>query len=219
MGLFDFLFRNQRHIETLLAGYLDAWKECLESFRAAMQLYLDAGASEEFGYAAQRTHKHEARADDLRRRIELEMYAKGLLPESRHDILGLLESIDGIPNRAEVILFILDVERVDVPEAWREDLRVLVERSLEATDVLLRMARHVFAPEPDLLEQVRAIDEKESECDVLKRALLRKIFRDGDVKGTRKLQVRDVAVMVGELTDMAESVADRIALMCVKRKV
>ena len=218
MGLFDFLFRRQRHIEGLVGEYLDAWEECLSSFRESMDLYLERGLCEDFTDAAQRTHKHEALADDLRRRIEREMYAQGLLPESRRDILGLLESIDAIPNRAETILFVLDTERIVIPEAWREDCGALLARTLEATDLLLGMARGVFAPAPDLLDRVRAIDERESECDHLKRALLRRIFESDEVKGTRKLQVRDVVVMVGELTDVAESVADRITLMSVERK-
>lgn len=44
------------------------------------------------------THKFESKADDIREEIEALMLGKALIPESRRDIIGLLESINDIPR-------------------------------------------------------------------------------------------------------------------------
>ena len=43
----------------------------------------------------------------MRREIEVMMYSKALFPESRGDILTLLETIDRVPNQAEAVVRML----------------------------------------------------------------------------------------------------------------
>ena len=105
MKLSDFFLRKQKLIEKDLFDYLDQWRKCLEDFKNGIEVYLTEGLGEKFDYYVERTHKMESRADDLRRKIEWEMYSKALLPESRGDILGFLETMDQIPNKAESILY------------------------------------------------------------------------------------------------------------------
>ncbi|MEK0368345.1 MAG: DUF47 family protein, partial [Nitrosopumilus sp.] len=45
-----------------------------------------------------------------RREIEISLYEKALIPESRGDILGLLEAVDRIPNKAESVAFQMQTE-------------------------------------------------------------------------------------------------------------
>ena len=219
MGLRDFLFSKQRHIEERVALYLDAWEECLEEFFQAMEVYLAAGLSEEFGYGVQKVHKLESRADDLRREIEYEMYAKALLPESRGDILGMLENLDRIPNTAETLLFMLSSERIVFPAALAGLLGALLQKTREATAPLLEIARRIFAPHGDLLPLVQEVDDKESECDFIERELIARIFASSEVAGHLKPVLRDVAIKLANVTDHAENVADRLILTSLKRRV
>ena len=141
LGIFDLLFRKQRHVEAMVFEYLSGWEACLDRFKLAMDLYLEKGLGDEFSAMVQQTHRLEARADDLRRKIEYEMYAKALLPESRGDILGFLEALDRVPNKAETVLFILSGQRLQVPREYAGDVRRLLAPTYEAIDLLLSLAR------------------------------------------------------------------------------
>ena len=219
MSALDFLFRKQRHIEALVQEYLDHWQACLESFESAMQSYLERGLGEEFGFLVDRTHKEESKADDQRRRIEHEMYAKGLLPESRGDILGFLESIDRVPSAAEQVLFMILDEGVELPLELVPELRELVAVSLETTGLLLQMARDVFGHRVDPFPLVRQIDDRESRGDHLERDLITKIFNSGELENWRRLQLRDLVAVLGDLADRAQTVSDRLFIMGLKRRV
>ncbi len=218
MGLFDVFFKKQRQIESKVLEYLEVWEECLRLFQRAMDQFLDHGADKDFDFLVEQTHKRESHADDLRRKIEFRMYEEALLPESRGDILGFLEALDTIPNRLETILFIISLEKVTLVPEYVDDIGRLLKASYEGAEALLEIARGVFKKDRDLRAQVLIIDEKESACDRIERDLIRKIFAS-DLDGFRKISLRDLILKIGDITDMAENIADRITIMSYKRKV
>ena len=116
MKLLDFFLRKQRLIEKDVFDYLYQWKKCLEDFKTGMEIYLDEGLGEKFNYYVQQVHKTEDRADELRRKVEWEMYSKALLPESRGDILGFLETMDKLPNKAESLLYQIKLQDLNFPK-------------------------------------------------------------------------------------------------------
>jgi len=107
-------------------NYLDEYKICLESFNNAMNIYLENGLGEEFSYYVQQTHKMESQADYIRKKIEWEMYSKALLPESRGDLLGFLETMDKIPNKAESVLYQIQLQRLSLPKELKHNIKELL---------------------------------------------------------------------------------------------
>lgn len=219
MRLLDLFFRKQRRIEGMVRTYLDLWEECLTRFDRAFEAWLEQGLSEEFAYLVERTHRAESQADDQRRAIEYEMYAKALLPESRGDILGFLESIDTVPSTAETSLFIIAGERIEPPREVAADLGRLVNLSLESTGLLLALARQIFGGRSDFFPAIREIDDLESRCDHLERGLIAKIFSSETLAGVEQLKLRNLIVKLGDLSDGAQKVSDRILIMSLKRKI
>ena len=63
-------------------------------FKIAIKVYLNEGYTEEFEHKLQDVHKMESDADHLRRAIETKLYAQTLIPDSRGDVLGLIENLD-----------------------------------------------------------------------------------------------------------------------------
>jgi predicted phosphate transport protein (TIGR00153 family) len=218
MGLLDFLFRKQRRVEAMVHDYLDVWEECVDQSKKGMDVFVSDGLTTKFLGRLERTHESESRADDYRRDIEYELYGKALLPESRGDILGFLEQLDKIPNRVETILYMIATEGIELPRPLGPGFQRYVNLSFEALDLLLRMARGVFRPGPDFRTLIREVDDRESACDRIKRELLREIS-SSKLESYRKVSLRDLVLEVGELTDLAENVADRMMIMSMKRRV
>lgn len=218
MALWDFLFRRQRQVEELYAEYLDQWKRCTDSFEKAMDLFLERGNSEEFGYWCRETHKHESRADDLRRKIEFELYSKALLPESRGDVLAVLEAVDRVINKVESILFQLHLENVEVPDLVADHFRRVYTVTRGCLPLVHEAAAACFKSRSGIVSLVEQIDQKESECDHAERAAIRALFAS-DLPWHTKFQLKNVILELGNVTDRAEGASDRLLITSVKRRV
>ncbi|MFB0532449.1 MAG: DUF47 domain-containing protein, partial [Desulfatiglandales bacterium] len=150
MRLFDFFLRKQKLIETYVFDYLEQWKRCLEDFKNAMEVYLSDGLGEKFDYYVEHTHKMESRADDLRKKIEWEMYSKALLPESRGDILGFLETMDKIPNKAESILYQIQLQGLILPKELTPSMQRIIDLSCEAIQLVYESATSLISQKGDI---------------------------------------------------------------------
>ena len=153
MGLKDFLYRHQRHIEGLYDEYLLEWQTCVETFQSAMQLYLDKGNTDEFAYLCEKTHKAESKADDSRRNIEFQLYSKALLPESRGDILGLLETIDKVINKCESVLYQIHLENLELPESMANYFHRILAVTNECLKEVHNAASDYFTNKENMIDE------------------------------------------------------------------
>jgi len=92
------------NLESLIYNYLENMGKIQKHFAKAMNICLKEGVSDDFCFLMDQTHKFESRADDLRDETNELMYSRALIPESREDIMALLERVDEIPRSFEKIL-------------------------------------------------------------------------------------------------------------------
>lgn len=218
MKLFDFFLRKQKLIEELMFNYLDEWQICLEDFRNAMNVYLTKGLGEKFSYYVEHTNKMESQADNIRKKIEWEMYSKALLPESRGDLLGFLETMDKIPNKAESVLYQIQLQRLSLPEELRKNLERIVDLSCESIQLVYEAAVNFISQKGEIYRLADKIDIKESECDHAERDTITKIFMM-DIDSAEKILLKELVIELGAITDRVEDVAARLTILSVKRRV
>jgi len=219
MGLGDLLFRKEAAVEQRLTDYLDHWGECIECFRLGMEAYLERGPGEKLDYFYNRVDREESTGDELRRAIEQELYGKALLPEARGDILRTLEGLDLVINRAESTLRQLVIERLELEPWMKQEMESLLRSTLQACTAVHGAATLLLGgkdkPIPDLVGRV---DMYESRCDHLEEDLLGRIFAS-DLELARKLQLKDFVRRMGTIADLAESSADIMHIVSIKRRV
>ena len=218
MRLSDVFFRKQKAIEREVFEYLSQWMRCLESFKKGMEVYLTEGLGEKFYYYVQEVHKLEDRADKLRRRVEWEMYSKALIPESRGDILGFLETMDKLPNKAESLLNQIKLQRLEFPKELNPNLERIVTLSCEAIQLVYEAATKLITRNGDIHKIADEIDAKETECDHVEQDTIQQIFAM-DIDKADKILLKEFIIELGNLTDRAEDVSDRLTLLSVKRRV
>jgi predicted phosphate transport protein (TIGR00153 family) len=160
----------------------------------------------------------ESKADDIRYEIETMMYAKALIPESRGDILGLLEAIDQIPGLFELILNMIQTQRLSIPDFLVVDFKELIRVSLECCDLLIKEVGTLFRKSEDIRSLVSTIDNNESYCDHIERGIITKIF-DSDIDPFLKIQLKEMIIQIGEISDQADRVSRRIYIVSIKRRV
>jgi len=216
--IFDVFLRKQKSIEKEVLDYLYTWKKCLEYFKGGMEVYLAEGIGEKFNYYVQEVHKTEERADELRRKVEWDMYSKALIPESRGDILGFLETMDKIPNKAESLLNQIKLQKLEFPKELNQNLERIVALSCEAIQLVYEAATKLLSKNDDIHKLADKIDAKESECDHAEQDTIEKIF-SMDIEKADKILLKEFIIEMGNLTDRAEDVSDRLTILSVKRMV
>ena len=211
-------FKKQLQIESLIYAYLDNLKMTEQHFSEALNSCLKKGVSGDFDFLTKQTHKFESKADDIREEIKALMYGKTLIPESRGDIMGLLESIDEIPRILELILHMINTQKLVIPDFIVSDIRELIEVSLDSCHLMFKQISALFKKSEELKSLVSTIDHNESHCDHIERRIITKVF-DSDIDPFQKLQLKEMIIHMGEISDQADRVSKRINIISMKRHV
>jgi predicted phosphate transport protein (TIGR00153 family) len=215
LGIF---FKKQRQVESLIYQYLDNLKISQEHFANAVNACLEKCTDGDFDFLTEQTHKFESKADDIREEIKTLMYSKALIPESRGDIMGLLEAIDAIPSLFQLILYMIKTQKLVIPDFIATDIKELIEVSLSSCDLLVKEVEELFKKGKAIRELVAKIDLNESHCDHIERRIITKIF-DSDIDPFQKLQLNSVVVRMGDISDHADRVSKRVNIISMKRRV
>jgi len=216
--VFRFLFKKQQQVESLIYSYLDHLKTTRKRFSEAFETCLDSGMCDHFNFLIEQTHKFESKADDIREEIKTLMYEKALIPESRGDIMGLLESIDEIPRIFEHLLYLIKTQKLVLPELIIPETRDLVRLSLENCDLMFKQVELLFKRIEGIRALVAEIDLNESHCDHVERLIITKLF-DSDIEPFLKLQLKELIEKIGDIADQADRVSKRVNIISMKRSV
>lgn len=212
-----FFWKKEKKIIEKIEQYLKQIDECSARFHECMQQLINLNNSEQDRELVDSVHKAESMADDIRRDIEKELYNKALIPESREDVLNLLEAMDTIPNSFEATCFKMCLERIIIPREFKSDFMLLVKNNIESYTLIRKAMKGLFYNKP-VLAEIHAIDEKESMVDKIERKLIGKIFASNLDKAD-KILLRDIVISIGDISDLAQTVSDKLNLAIIKRRI
>lgn len=213
-----FLWKKQEKIEHMLEGYFEQTDRCFQMFEKAFQTYQEMGLGASFDAEMGKTQDFESAADDLRREIEHTLYGRALLPESRGDILGLLESFDRIPGIAESVLYAMSCQRMSIPDSLKPMFTRLVEVNLQAYYLIRKAVDNLMNNPRVTLHNTKDVEKKESESDDVEREIICKVF-DTQMETGEKVLYRDLALLIGRISDLCETCADRVSIIAIKRQI
>lgn len=211
------LFSKTKLLESRIEEYLDHTSEVALLFREAIKDYLE-GRDEEFEGRRRQVTDLEKHADEIRLEVERQLYQETLIPESRGDVLGILENTDEVITAAKETLMLLSVQRPDIPEDMRADYRELAEYGCRAVQELVMGIRAFFRTAASVRDYVHKVTFWEREADTVGERLKRKIF-SSDLDLARKMHLGDFVVHVDTLADDAEDVSERLSISAIKRSV
>ena len=209
---------KQKQVESQLSVYCKEVLACLDLFHKTLQHYRDNPDRDALRTNVHQVHAAESRADDIRRDIEVLMYSKALFPESRGDILGLLETMDRVPNQAESSVRLILNQHVEVPKAYWSKIMHLADVCRRTVDAMIGSVEKLFTDFTNAAVAVGKIDELESEGDGIEAELIDQAFSD-DLDSLHKILLRDLAQHIAQISDRAEDVGDRIRIIVAKRSV
>jgi len=213
-----FLFRKNRELQARLDEYLNLAHRTVQFFAEAVEFSLAQGLNEHFEVLCRRCHQEESNADDVRRQIELDLFEKSLLPESREDLLGILEQLDRIPGQADAVLIMFLTQRTVLRPCLHPELRELLRVAVETSRLTIEAARDCFGPMSQIREYARLIDNNESLGDRLEQELISRLFAE-PISAGEKLLEKEFVVAIGHLCDLCEHSKDQLMIWSVKRQL
>jgi len=210
-----FSFGKTKALEAQVDQFLDLIIKGTLCMREAIISYLSAD-DEDFKTRLEMVRDYEHDADDLRKSTETALYTHSLIPESRADVMGLLEHLDNVIDRAKKIVQDFDVQRPDVEVGYLDQFTALTSKSVHAVEHAVDAARAFFRDESRMRDCIAKVEFYESEAD---RAgvRLKKIIYESDVDLARKHHLRYFADSLESLSDIAEEVADHLLIASIKR--
>jgi len=211
------LWKKEQAIIDKIEEYLDQVDTCRNHFRKCIEKLLLEPDNDENQIIVEEVHRSESKADDLRRDIELQLYQRALIPESRGDVLGLLETMDAIPGMFQSLCYQFLLERIVIPEQFRERYLHLVEVNIKSYDLVRQAVLGLFFKK-EVKELTDLVDTVESDSDRIERDLIRDIF-SGKLDKADKILLKEIVINTGDISDLAEKVKDRLNLAIVKRRI
>ena len=216
--MFSFLFKKESQLDTLILQYLENLIRTQEHFVKAMDTCLDEGICGQFSFLIDQTHKFESKADEIREEVNLLMYSRALIPESREDIMNLLEHMDVIPRIFELILHLIRTQKLKIPQFIELETKDLIRISVESCELMIKQVELMIKNKQGIRALLATIDHNESHCDHIERSLMIKVF-DSDLETCAKLQLKELIIAMGEISDQADRVSKRVNIMTLKRRV
>ncbi len=212
------LFRRTKELESEIDSFFDKLSQSGLLFKRAVQVYLDEGCTEEFEEKLQSVNRLESEADKLRRAIETKLYAQTLIPESRGDVLGLLENLDSLLNLYEGALWGFSIEQPDIPEEFCADFSALCDQAVFAVESIVLASRAFFRNIEAVGDHMHKVMFYEKEADRASTKLKREIF-GSNLDLAHKSHLRQFVEYIDSLADRSEDVADRLAIYTIKRNI
>lgn len=212
------ILRSSIKIESQIDDFLNQISEAGLIFKSGAEAYL-ADNIEGLEIKLKDITKKEHRGDNLRRAIEAQLYTKTLIPESRGDVLELLESMDYLLGGFKGALWRFEIESPEIPEKFHASFLELTDHVVKTAEAIVLSARAFFKDISTVTNHMHKVSYWETECDKTVSCLQRDIFRDESLHLSHKMQLRDFARSLDKIADKAEDVADKLAIYVIKRSL
>lgn len=212
------VFAGTRQIESEIDEFLDKVSEAGMVYESACLDFVHQGPGEACRLRLDQLTQLESRGDELRRRVETALYTQMLIPESRGDVLSLLDHLDELLDRYKRNFMSLTIERPSVPPEFHDDFAALVAVVVKSIESSVLASRAYFRDAPSIRDHVHKIGYFEKEADQVALRLKQAIF-DSGLPLAEKLHLRYHVDLADQLADEAERVGDHLSISALKRSL
>ncbi len=202
-------------LEAQIDEYLDLVVKGGLIFKLGMKCYLE-NQTEEFENYLTELRKIEEKADDLRRNIEIKLYARTLIPESRGDVLGLLESSDKVLNTTTDTLLQFSVEIPQILPSLKQEFLELADMSINCLENTVSGIRAYFKNLDGVRDYITKVQFYKKETNKIAEKLKRTVFRS-ELRLSQKIHIRYFTFHIELIAENSEDVCDRLAIATIKR--
>ncbi len=212
------ILKKELGVEKQIDSFMDQVIRSGLIFSQGAEAYLQ-GNTTDFQRKLKEIIEVEHTGDDLRRSIQQYLYTKTLIPESREDVLELLEDMDALLDRFKGALWRMEIENLHIDSDFHEDFILLIKAVLESVEAIVRAARAFFKNISSVADFLDQVYYWETESDKISTRLQMAIFRKEELRLSHRMLQRELARHLDKIADRAEDVADRLNIYVIKRSL
>ncbi len=186
---------------------------CVSALDAAVGFYCD-GKTPECKKSANAVIDFETKADMSRRKLEKMLYTGVVLPFGRGAKYELLESVDDVADKAEIVARLLLIEKLSIPKTYRREFKELVSLVLESVEHLKNAILSLDSNLHKAVSFAQKVENTREEARKLEFRLIHHIF--SKKVGVEVILLKELITLIGNVADMAEESADRVISLAVK---
>ncbi|MCD6449150.1 MAG: TIGR00153 family protein [Thermotogaceae bacterium] len=212
-----FIGKKEEEIIRKFKEHVETVGKTLENFEDFVNAYLDGNCSDA-DRCCEKVMMLESKADGLRRETESMMYAGAFLPNFRGDLLGLIESVDRIADRAETVTKIISFQKPEIPPEIKSGIRKQVRLAIDTFKELKESIYLMFEDMEKAKGFIKRTEEKEHEEDMVEWDIMKTLF-SLEIDRAQKLEIKEIITLIGDISDLAEDASDRVEIIILKRSV
>lgn len=211
-------FGKTRAVVQQIEEFLDSVSEVGVLFIGSVRDFVNEGIDEDCLRRQQRIGEVERHCDDLRRSIESVLLTQMLIPQSRGDVLRLIDLLDDLVDNMKRELLTITIEMPELPDQMKPDVDRLLTSIASAIDETVRAARAYFTDQRGVRNHVHKIGVYESEADAVSIRMKQSIF-SSNLELSRKMMLRDFINGLDRLADEAEDLGDELSIFSLRRSI
>lgn len=209
-------FQRTRLLISEIDDYLDKVSEAVLVLEQTIGQYLESGAGVYLDERVEQIMEVERRGDELRRNVSNITYSQMLMPDTRGDMLGLLDEVDAIMDASVHTVIRIAMERPELEPDFIAGFKSLATEATKAADTMLQGARAYFKEPHAVRDHVNKTSFHSGEATKMTLQLGKRVF-DSELPLDRKRQLADLAIFIRRVASLAEDIGDLAAIYAVKR--
>lgn len=210
-GKFDDIEKLFIKLSNLIETSLDSSFEAVKEFR-------DNGSTELVDELYKKTHQAETEADEVGREIVDIILEGSLLPNTRGDLMNLIDNLDDIADHAERIMDSIVIIGVDVSIFNGNELDKMFDLIKKQYKILKEAVSSLFKNMDLALGKAAKLEALESEIDDLENDIKRKLAAIDELEMAEKIAYSNLISEIGYLADIIENVGEKIEIFIAVRK-
>ena len=214
------LFSKGKKAYELISEHLDAVLSCYDLFTQAIAKMLVTGPGPEAEALALQVDKMESKADEARHKIIKSFLEGALLPESRREVLKLIELTDEIANKSESTIRQIALQQIVFPAEIKDNILRICDKTKDQLAILRKVIESLFSNFESQVnhEELIKINTLESETDQCEESAIKLVY-NSKLELAEKYQLRDIISDISDISDIVEDISDMIEIIMVLRKV
>ena len=214
------LFSKSKLAFELISVHLDAVLKCYDLSTQAIEKLLVAGPGAEAEALAIQVDKMESQADEARHKIIKTFLEGALLPESRREVLKLIELTDEIANKTESNIRQIALQQIVFPSEIKGNILRINDKTKDQLVILRKVIESLFSNFESQVNhnELIKINSLESEIDQYEESAIKLIY-NSKLDLAEKYQLRDIIADLADVSDIVEDISDMIEIIMVLRKV
>ena len=215
------IFRKDSDVRSLIMEQIEDVEKALINFEGFMRAATTEGVANDTLRSLMKGVCDAENVADCSLRAMIDSLAEGsYLPSTREDLIQIATSCDKVANKCETISKIIVQQRIVLPAEAGAHLMEIIEITKKQFGVLEESISMLFGKfsalqkDHSILDRVRAL---ETQIDVIEEEMQEKLFAS-EISLAEKLQLSELYVFFGDISDIIEDIADKIQIMLIARK-